>query len=120
MSVEVPALPPESLHDGGEGEASAAVRQRVIAARQRQIARHDGQCRVNAELTPSSIARHCQMDSGARRVLATAVRRLALSARGYDRVRKVARTIADLAGEDVMAAEHIAESLQFRDLGRQA
>jgi magnesium chelatase family protein len=116
MTVEVPALPPESLHDAGGGEPSAVVRERVIAARARQAERGAGGFRINAELTPGLIARHCPLDAGARRVLATAVRRLALSARGYDRVRKVARTVADLEGADRIAAEHVAEALQFRAL----
>jgi magnesium chelatase family protein len=114
MTVEVPALPPESLHDSGNGESSSAVRARVMAARARQTARGGVEFRVNAELTPASIARHCVMDAASRRVLGSAVRRLALSARGYDRVRKVARTIADLADSDGIAADHVAEALQFR------
>jgi len=114
MTVEVPALPPESLHDSGNGESSSAVRARVMAARARQSARGGGEFRVNAELTPASTARHCAMDAASRRVLGAAVRRLALSARGYDRVRKVARTIADLADSDGIAADHVAEALQFR------
>ena len=119
MTVEVPALPPESLHDVGGGEASAAVRERVLAARARQAERGGGEFRINAELTPALMARHCLLNGGARRVLAAAVRRLTFSARGYDRVRKVARTIADLEGADVIAADHVAEALQFRDVGRQ-
>jgi magnesium chelatase family protein len=60
------------------------------------------------------MARHCGLNRDSLRLLATAVDRLALSARGYDRVRKVARTIADLAGEADIAADHVAEALQFR------
>jgi magnesium chelatase family protein len=114
MTVEVPALPPESLHDVRGGERSAVVRERVIAARTRQAERGGGEFRTNAELTPTRMSRHCRMDAAALRVLSTAIRRLTLSARGYDRVRKVARTIADLAGADAIAADHVAEALQFR------
>ena len=114
MTVEVPALPPESLHDVGGGEPSAVVRERVIAARARQAERGawwvPNQCGAHACVDREALS----LDAGARRVLAAAVRRLALSARGYDRVRKVARTVADLEGADGIAAEHVAEALQFR------
>jgi magnesium chelatase family protein len=97
------------------GESSAAVRPRVVAARARQEERYrfDG-VRTNAELTPKLMARDCTIDRAGGRLLDTAIRRLALSARGYDRVRKVARTIADLAGVNRIEAEHVAEALQFR------
>jgi magnesium chelatase family protein len=62
------------------------------------------------------MARHAAIDRAALSVVAAAMRKLSLSARGYDRVRKVARTIADLAGEDCIRAEHVAEALQFRRL----
>ena len=67
-----------------------------------------------AELTPSFMARHCRLDSSGRRILSAAVQRLSLSARGYDRVRKVARTIADLEGSENIQGDHVAEALQFR------
>jgi magnesium chelatase family protein len=115
LTVEVPALPPEMLEEGTRGESSAAVRARVVAARDRQARRYeDTGIRANAALTPTLMARHCATDRGGMRVLSTAVSRLSLSARGYDRVRKVARTIADLAGVESISAEHLAEALQFR------
>ena len=115
LTVEVPALPVESLGSTALGECSAAVRARVVAARVRQQERYrsDG-VRTNAELTPSLMTAHCGVTRQGMRLLETAIRRLALSARGYDRIRKVARTIADLAGVDQIDAEHIAEALQFR------
>jgi len=115
LTVDVPALPPEMLGEGAQGESSAAVRARVVAARGRQAQRYeDAGIRANAALTPTLMARHCATDRAGLRLLASAVSRLALSARGYDRVRKVARTIADLAGEDGVGADHLAEALQFR------
>jgi magnesium chelatase family protein len=115
LTVEVPAVPPEILGDNACGEASAAVRARVVEARMRQVDRtgRDG-IRTNAALTAQLMAKHCRLDSSGLRILGTAVRRLGLTARGYDRTRKIARTVADLDGETDIRADHIAEALQFR------
>jgi magnesium chelatase family protein len=115
LTVDVPALPLEALSADEGGESSAAVRARVIAARARQTARQGGEgIATNAELTAGLMAKHCATSRAALRVLRAAMGRLALSARGYDRVRKVARTIADLAGDDDIGADAMAEALQFR------
>jgi magnesium chelatase family protein len=115
LSVEVPALPPEALTSDATGEPSATVRARVIGAREMQHVRYerDG-IRTNTDLTPALMARYCALDRAAMRVLTSAVTRLSLSARAYDRVRKVARTIADLEGASAIRADHLAEALQFR------
>jgi magnesium chelatase family protein len=117
LTVEVPALPAEALADRALGESSAAVAARVVAARERQRARYvsDG-FRTNAELTPALMARYCACDGRGQTLLNSAAARLGLSARAYDRVRKVARTIADLAGDESTSADHLAEALQFRML----
>ena len=117
LTVEVPALPLDALSAGAGGESSADVRARVVAARARQTERHarDG-IFTNAELTPPLLVKYCATDQAALRVLRSAMTRLSLSARGYDRVRKVARTIADLEGDERISADHIAEALQFRML----
>ena len=113
----MPALPPDTLVATSAGEASAAVRQRVEAARERQYTRFAGEAiRTNAELTPSLMLRHGALDRAGTRLLSAAVTRMSLSARGYDRVRKVARTIADLADRDAIDADHLAEALQVRML----
>jgi magnesium chelatase family protein len=115
LMVDVPAVPPDVLGDSAAGEPSAAVRARVVDARARQQIRFGGTgVRANASLSPALLARHCRLDHTGLKLLRAAVEKLALSARGYDRIRKVARTIADLAGADAIEADHIAEALQFR------
>jgi magnesium chelatase family protein len=115
LTVEIPALAPELLTGGAAGEPSGAVRTRVAAARDRQRDRFlDDGSRTNSDASSAALARVCTLDRAGERLLDTAVRRLTLSARGYDRVRKVARTIADLAAAERIEADHVAEALQFR------
>jgi magnesium chelatase family protein len=115
LTVDVPAMAADVIGHAAVGEASAVVRPRVIAARQRQLGRYASAGPAsNAELTPAEMRIHCRLDRDGTRLMEAAIRRLALSARGYDRVRKVARTIADLAESDAICAEHLAEALQFR------
>jgi magnesium chelatase family protein len=115
LTVEVPAVPPDVLSVAEPGESSAAVRSRVVAARHAQLARNQAyMVTTNATLTPSALARASGLDARASQLLSHAVQRLHLTARGYDRVRKVARTIADLAGSDAVSADHVGEALQFR------
>jgi magnesium chelatase family protein len=115
LTVDVPAVAVDAIVDGPPGESSALVRQRVIAARQRQHARFEEEgARTNAALRGSRVAAHCRPDADGRQLLRRAVERFGLSARGYDRVLRVARTIADLDGADVTRATHVAEALQYR------
>ncbi len=98
------------------GESSRAVRARVLEARQRQAQRYQGlPCRTNAGLRGRRLAAFCALGPDERRLLERAVTRLGLSARAYDRVRRVARTIADLEGSAVVGAAHLAEALGYRD-----
>ena len=117
LTVDVPAVPIDALYESQAAESSADVRARVVVARARQSDRYAGSgIATNARLTTAMMARHCAIDRAALAVVTAAMRKLSLSARGYDRVRKVARTIADLAGEERIRAEHVAEALQFRRL----
>jgi magnesium chelatase family protein len=115
LTVEVSAMPPELLGGTAAGEPSLEVRGRVQRAREMQRNRRVTHgVLTNSQLCSSSLAAACPLDAAATRVLTLAARRLGLSARGYDRVRKVARTIADLAGADSVSADDVAEALQFR------
>lgn len=111
LMIEVPAVSEAELSRRGDGEPSADVRERVVAARARQIAR---QGKPNALLTPDEIDQHCLHDPTAASLLKQAMTRLNLSARAYHRILKVARTIADLAAEEIVRAPHIAEAIQYR------
>ena len=94
---------------------SASIRERVEAARDIQRERFR-QC--NAEMTSRQIRKHCTLDPSSRRLLISAIERLGLSARAHDRILKVARTIADLAGAEQIEAGHVAEAVQYRALDR--
>ena len=115
LVAEVPSVPVTMLADAPPGEASTDVRARVIAARQRQGSRYEGTAtRMNAGLRSGMVERYCRPGTEGRRLLLLAADRLKLTARGYDRVLKVSRTIADLCGSSVVEADHVAEALQFR------
>lgn len=116
IHVEVPRVNYEKLSTNRLSEPSAAVRNRVSAARERQRARgatHGG-ARCNAELGPAEMRRDCQLDGAGHSLMKAAVRQLNLSARGYHRVLKLARTIADLAGVEQIGPAHLAEAIQYR------
>ena len=116
LIVPVAAVPVQAITDVTPGESTAAVRSRVCAARTTQQARYAGLgARTTADLRGAAVVRKfCEPDVQGRALLRTAVDRLSLSARGYDRVLKVARTIADLAGSDGVRSEEVAEALQYR------
>jgi magnesium chelatase family protein len=111
----VPALPATDLTSAAEGESSAVVRARVEAARTRQQERADAAgMAVNARLSPRAVRRACALDAAGERLLRQAADRLGLTARAFDRILRVARTIADLDHADGVRRDHLAEALQFR------
>jgi magnesium chelatase family protein len=111
MTLEVPALSQQELQSAADGESSAAVRDRVIAARTRQIER---QSKPNAALASGEIDALCTPDEAGAKLLSAALVRLKLSARAYHRVLKLARTVADLAGAERIASPHVAEAIHYR------
>jgi magnesium chelatase family protein len=113
LHVEVPAVPPDEMASRSSGESSETIRARVVAARERQLVR---QGKSNALLSTREIDKHAQPDSAGEQVLKQAISRPGLSARGYHRVLKVARTIADLVGVEAITAAHVAEAVQYRRL----
>ena len=116
LSVWVPAVPFKTMTETAPGESSAPVRQRVAAARGRQLARNRSAqgAVLNARLLGQALTRHCALNPASLRVLDIASRRFHLSARSCHRLMKLARTIADLAGAERIATEHLAEAVQFR------
>ena len=115
LHVEVPAIKHEHLTDPTPAESSASIRERVVAARNRQQQRAG---KPNARLTPRQIRTFCRLDAEGTEMLKLATSELNLSARAYDRVLKVARTAADLDASDSIQATHLMEAIQYRTLDR--
>ena len=116
IQIEVPAVPAEDLLRGGSGESSSVIRERVEQARQRMI---DRQGKPNARLEGRDIDEHCTPDERGTDLLKQAMAKLGLSARGFHRILKVARTIADFEAREKIAASHLAEAIQYRRFARQ-
>ena len=121
IQIEVPSLTFEELSDDRPAESSASVRERVNAARafaKERFADESIPIHSNSAMTAPQIRKYCKLESDASVLLKAAFERLGLSARGHDRILRVARTIADLAKSDTIRAEHIAEAIQLRSLDR--
>ena len=119
LQVEVPALATEEISTFTPGESSVSIRARVEAARQIQHQRFArSSMQSNAEMTARAMRRHCELDAPSRDILDQALTHLGLSVRAHDRVLKVARTIADLAGSERIQSSHIAEAVNYRALDR--
>ena len=121
LHAEVPQVRFQEITANRDGEPSASIRDRVITARQLQEQRFDGRVRVtcNARMQARDIKQYCQLADEPKNLLRMAMDELNLSARAYDRILKVSRTIADLAGADAINSEHLSETLQYRTLDRQ-
>src|SRR5690606_5674158 len=137
IHIDVPAVKFDELRGRGvePGEPSAAIRDRVIRAREIQLARfngrtadapvrtnnngsHFGGVYSNSAMTPAQIREHCTLDAECETLLERAMQRQGLSARAHDRILKVARTIADLAGSKNIGPTHISEAINYRSLDR--
>ncbi|MCK8826332.1 hypothetical protein MWH25_01035 [Natroniella acetigena] len=119
IHLEVPRLQVDELTTYESGESSAEIRARVKKARKIQLKRFDKEnIMYNARMNNPLIKKYCTINEQGQELLKQAISRLDLSARAYDRILKLARTIADLAGEEVINSDHIAEAIQYRSLDR--
>ncbi len=121
MHIEVTPVPFSKLSDSRRGESSAEIRTRVSKARELQNLRFEGILGIhhNAQMSSKQISRYCPLAPSSLALLKSAMERLKLSARAYDRILKVARTIADLEGVEAIHDAHIAEAIQYRSLDRE-
>jgi magnesium chelatase family protein len=119
IHVEAPAVEFKELSSDERAEPSTAIRERVVAAREIQSTRFKGgRTRANAGMSHAQLKTHCKLDPVSQEMLRMAMSELQLSARAYDRILKVSRTIADLAKSAVIRTEHLAEAIQYRTLDR--
>jgi magnesium chelatase family protein len=121
IHIEVVPVAFEKLSDLAPAETSAQIRERVTRARsvQQQRLQSESGIHSNAMLTSRLIKEHCRLDAAGTAMLRNAMERLGLSARAYDRILKVSRTIADLEGEENILSHHLAEAIQYRTLDRE-
>ncbi len=117
LQIHVPALAPEELASKPDGESSSTVRARVVAARERQKRRNGSDQLLNAHLPGKKLAMICKINADSQAMLLNAAKKFNLSARGYDKVIIISRTIADLDGCDSIETAHIAEAIQYRTRG---
>ncbi|MCM1021330.1 MAG: YifB family Mg chelatase-like AAA ATPase [Muribaculum sp.] len=120
LQVEIMPVPFDELSSLQSGESSATIRRRVVAARQIQNQRFATEKGIycNAQMTPRLLEQHCQLDQDGKKALRNAIERFSMSARAYDRILKVARTIADLSASEKIQASHIREAISYRNLDR--
>lgn len=121
IHIEVVPADYEKLAVTSVPESSLMIRRRVVAARNIQSARFAGSdsIRSNAQMTPAMIRRHCHLDEAGGRLLRAAMGKRGLSARAYDRILKVARTIADLDNSEGIRPDHLSEAINYRNLDRE-
>lgn len=119
MHIEVPAVPYQELTARQDGTSSASMREQVLRARTLQAHRFGGGGpSLNGRMTSRQLRRYCALDSESQGLLRTAMEELGLSARAHDRILRMARTIADLDGNDQIRAAHLTEAIGYRTLDR--
>jgi magnesium chelatase family protein len=119
IQIDVPAVPYKELANTRAAESSETIRTRVVSARNTQLRRFfDESIYTNAQMGPRHLRKYCVLTPECEKIMENAVTKLGFSARGYDRILKVARTISDLAGEDALSPKHLSEAVQYRTLDR--
>ncbi|MGH9339241.1 MAG: YifB family Mg chelatase-like AAA ATPase [Acidobacteriota bacterium] len=119
LHIDVPEVKYKELTRDPQGEPSAVIAKRVAKARELQLSRFKGtSIFCNAQMGPAEIRKYCILDDPTKKLLESAIERLGFSARAYDRILKVSRTIADLAGSSAIKSEHVSEAIQYRSLDR--
>ena len=120
IHTEVTPVPFDKLTETRKAESSSEIRKRVTAAREIQTKRFEAfeNIHYNAQMSSKQIREYCELDETSLNLLKTAMEKLNLSARAFDRILKVARTIADLESTEVVVSNHIAEAIQYRSLDR--
>ena len=119
MHIQVPAVKYKELAQDEKAEESTVIRERILAARRVQCKRLEQfNIYCNAQMTPRTIRRFCKLDSECERQRENAITKLGLSARAYDRILRVSRTMADLEGHETIQSRHVAEAIQYRTLDR--
>jgi magnesium chelatase family protein len=121
LHVEVTPVSFDQIAESRKAESSEEIRQRVIQAREKQLERFADypELHSNAMMSSAMVKEFCEINSAGRTLLKTAMEKLGLSARAYDRILKVSRSIADLSGSDEIKIEHLAEAIQYRSLDRE-
>ena len=120
LHIEVPRVEHDKLSDKRIGEPSALIRERIESARENQLARfsqrdtESGMLTCNADMRASHVRQSCELDDASNQLMRSAMRQMQLSARAYHRMLKLAHTIADLADEQTITPQHLAEALQYR------
>ena len=120
LHIEVPAVEYRDISSTRTEEGSDAIRERVGRARERQRARFrsDKKVNCNARMGPRQIQQHCKLSDESQELIRVAMTELNLSARAYDRILKVSRTVADLQSNDEITSEHVSEAIQYRTFDR--
>ena len=119
IHIDVPAVKIKELTGEAQGEGSEVMRERVVRARKIQLERFRSEkIYSNAQMSPRLIRKYCVIDQQSKAMLENSITRLGLSARAYDRILKVSRTLADIEGKDQIESQHVGEAIQYRTLDR--